>query len=144
MKGYVRIPMVPLRASEQEALSIESNKMAEIDAYSMADPVDVLARYDDSWVDKTLDIVKWSDKKEVLDVAIAEMTTPKIVPRDHYHLVGMMKKLLADSNIMIQICGMKMVKALASGLRRGFNQGGKVLSPLLISKLRDKKNQITD
>ena len=106
--------------------------------------MDVINRYDDSWVDKTLEIAKWSEKKDVLDTAIADMSTPKIVPREHYHLVGMLKKLMVDSNIAIQICGMKMAKALASGLRKAFNQGGKVMAPLLIAKLRDKKNQITD
>jgi hypothetical protein len=36
----------------------------EVDAYSMADSVDVISRYDESWVDKTLAIVKWSEKKD--------------------------------------------------------------------------------
>lgn len=116
----------------------------EVDAYSMADPVDVIGRYDDSWVDKTLEIAKWSEKKEALDTAIAELSTPKIVPRDHYHLVGMMKKLLVDSNIAILICGLRMARALASGLRKAFIQGAKIVSSLVIGKLRDKKNQITD
>jgi hypothetical protein len=30
----------------------------------MADPVDVISRYDDSWADKVLAIAKWSEKKD--------------------------------------------------------------------------------
>jgi len=56
----------------------------------------------------------------------------------------MLKKVLADSNMAIQICGIRMARALAAGLRKTFSHGAKVLSPLLIGKLRDKKNQITD
>jgi hypothetical protein len=118
--------------------------MMEVDAYSMADPVDVIFRYDESWVDKVLAIAKWSEKKDELDNAITELSTPKIVGREHYHLITMIKKLLADSNIAIMMCGMRMCKCLASGLRKAFSQGAKILVPLIMSKLRDKKTQVTD
>jgi DNA-binding NtrC family response regulator len=56
----------------------------------------------------------------------------------------MMKKLLADSNIAIMMCGMRMCKCLASGLRKSFSHGAKILAPIIMSKLRDKKTQVTD
>jgi hypothetical protein len=56
----------------------------------------------------------------------------------------MMKKLLADSNVAIMLCAMRMCRSLASGLRKAFNQGAKILAPLIMSKLRDKKPQVTD
>lgn len=143
-KSYQRIPMVPLRATEQEAAAIETGKVMEVDAYSMADPVDVLLRFDEAWVDRINEISKWSEKKDALDAAIAELSTPKIVQRDHYHIIGLAKKLLADSNLAIQICGIKLTKALASGLRKEFRQGAKVLASLLLVKLRDKKTQVVD
>jgi hypothetical protein len=91
-----------------------------------------------------LEIGKWSEKKEALDAAISEFSVPKIVPREHYHLISLLKKLLVDSNVAIQICGMKLCRALANGLRRSFSHASKVLSPLLLLKLRDKKPQILD
>lgn len=106
--------------------------------------MDAINKYDENWTNKVLEIQKWSEKKDAIDVAILELSAPKLVTRDTYHLVAFLKRLLADSNIAIQICGIKMCRALASGLRKAFSHGAKVLAPLLISKLRDKKNQITD
>lgn len=56
----------------------------------------------------------------------------------------MIKKLLADSNLNIQICALKLSRCLASGLRKPFSHSAKILAPLVIGKLKDKKNSITD
>lgn len=69
VKEYVRVPMQPLRSNELH--EVTNAKPLEIDSYSIADPVDVIGRYDENWTEKVLQIPKWSDKKDTLDAAIA-------------------------------------------------------------------------
>jgi hypothetical protein len=57
-------------------------------------------------------------------------------------MTAFLKRILSDSNISIQICGLKMIGCLAKGLRKHFYQGAKTFSSSLIYKLRDKKHQI--
>jgi hypothetical protein len=44
MKGYVRVPIAPLRQSESEPQ--EQPKLTEIDVYDLADPIDVISKFD--------------------------------------------------------------------------------------------------
>lgn len=49
-----------------------------------------------------------------------------------------------DSNFNIIICGLKLLNNLASGLRKSFVNGAKVVFKEILFKLRDKKQPIVE
>lgn len=56
----------------------------------------------------------------------------------------MIKRLLNDSNFNVVLSALRLVGALAKGLRKNFNHSAKVLFPYIIPKFRDKKTQMID
>lgn len=48
---------------------------------SNVEPLDVLSQYTSVWVDETLSIEKWKDKKAVLDDFIKKTKVPAIIPK---------------------------------------------------------------
>ena len=132
--------MVPIRATAAELA--QPSKAISLDAYSFAEPVDVIPKYDESWVSSILGIEKWIDKRDALDKAIKDFNTPKIVNRPYSHLTSMITRVLADSNINIQICGLQLLRCLATGLRKSFAHGAKCLYKEILYKLKEKKSQV--
>lgn len=89
-------------------------------------------------------ITKWSEKKAALEVAIKEFGTPKIVNRSFHHLIALINRLLTDSNLNIQVCGLQLLRNLSQGLRKGFQQGARNVFKDILLKLREKKSQIVE
>lgn len=56
----------------------------------------------------------------------------------------MTKRLLNDSNFNVVLCSLKLIAALAKGLRKNFAHASKILFPLILPKLRDKKTQMIE
>ena len=72
----------------------------EIDLYDISEPKDVLSPYNDNWMDKLLNLEKWSEKKQMLDDLIKTINVPKIKDSGFYPIVNTCKKrLINDSNI---------------------------------------------
>jgi hypothetical protein len=55
-------------------------------------------------------------------------------------LLSFIKKLLSEANVNVNMSVIKLIGALIKGLRKHFYGPAKTLFPLLMMKLREKKN----
>lgn len=107
------------------------------------DEVDVLGTYTSKWVDDVLQIPKWKDKKAELDQFIKKTRISSILPpREVGHFITLIKRLLADNNINLLLCGFSITQNLSKGLKRNFSNVAKNISPYIFSKLKDAKPNI--
>jgi cytoskeleton-associated protein 5 len=114
------------------------------DASDFADPVDVLSKLPKDFCEKVLTLPKWTEKKEMLDVLIQAASTPKIVPGDYHELVKTLKKLMADSMVVVVTSAVTAAGLLATGLRKEFSQCTKLLLSTLLDRLKEKDFRVRD
>lgn len=105
--------------------------------------MDVLAHYTARWVDETLAIDKWKDKKIHLDEFIKRTRVPTILYRDSItSYIALLKRLLTDNNINLLLCAFEMIQNLSKGLKRQFSHVAKNIIDELFLKLKDSKPNI--
>ena len=116
-----------------------------IDAYEIAEPVDLFKRFNETWSEKVLAKEKWIEKKTMLEELLKEaVNTPRIAPTPFPHITNMLKKLLNDSNQNVMITAVKIYGALAKGLRKNFVNACKNNMLGILGKLKDKRTQVLD
>jgi len=138
-KRMTRAEKAQAKEAAIDALIEEESKDEVIDAYDMAAEVDILTKYNPEWMENLLALKKWNEKKGLLEEIIAAAGAPKLKPGNCGHLVEGLKKLIMDSNIVVAQHAIKLVGALAKGLRSGFESSCPVLIPVLISRLKEKR-----
>lgn len=114
------------------------------EAYKAAQATSILGVYSDSWSEKVYATPKWSDKKQMVDAFIKSADVPKLANGDYSHLIRLAKILINDSNIQVQICGLKVIGALTKGLRQSFRNLLRPNMDVLIAKLKDRKNTVME
>lgn len=103
----------------------------------------MLSNYTSKWVDDTLEIPKWKDKKDALDEFIKKTRVGKILPpRDVSHYITLIKRLISENNINLLLCGFSITQNLSKGLKRHFFIVAKNISPNVFLKLKDAKSSI--
>ncbi|ORY06720.1 ARM repeat-containing protein [Basidiobolus meristosporus CBS 931.73] len=110
----------------------------EIDAFSLADPIDVLSKIPSDFY-TNLESSKWKDRKEALESFILVVRVPKISPGDYRELVSALAKRIGDVNIMVGTLATQCIEALAIGLRQEFSQYSELVLNPLLEKLKEKK-----
>ncbi|KAL0398629.1 UNVERIFIED_CONTAM: protein MOR1 [Sesamum radiatum] len=114
----------------------------EIDEYELVDPVDIPPRWK-VWV-LGRSATKWSERKD----AVAELTklasTKRIAPGDFTEVCRTLKKLITDVNIAVAVEAIQALGNLARGLRTHFSGNSRFLLPVLLEKLKEKKQSLTD
>jgi cytoskeleton-associated protein 5 len=113
-----------------------------IDAFDQCDAKDIFTRFNEAWCDQVLNMEKWTDRKEALELLNTEADVGKLVERPAEALVALGKRLLNDANIQVVVQVIRMLGLLAKGQRGAFEQPAKHFLPLLVAKFRDKKPQI--
>ncbi|KAK6932524.1 CLASP N-terminal domain [Dillenia turbinata] len=116
----------------------------EIDEYELVDPVDILTPLEKSGFWDGVKAAKWSERKD----AVAELTklasTKKIAPGDFTEICRTLKKLITDVNIAVAVEAIQAIGNLAKGLRTHFTGNSRLLLPVLLEKLKEKKPALTD
>lgn len=95
----------------------EKQEDAAIDLY---EPADLLAKFNQEWLDKLSELKNWKEKKDLLDELYNESNVPKIKPGDFTGMAKVLKKLMGDSNIVVSHTAVKCCGTLAKGLRKDF------------------------
>lgn len=70
---------------------------------------------------------------------ISDADVPKLEPGSYIDLVGLLKKLLNDSHIMVNQMATKVLGLLAKGLREQFKDLAKECFPILVQKLKERR-----
>ncbi|EOA29247.1 hypothetical protein CARUB_v10025521mg [Capsella rubella] len=116
----------------------------EIDEYDLMDPVDILTPLEKSGFWDGVKATKWSERKE----AVAELTklasTKKIAPGDFSEICRILKKLITDVNLAVAVEAIQAIGNLARGLRTHFSASSRFMLPVLLEKLKEKKQSVSD
>ena len=116
-----------------------------MEALDLADDVDALAQFDAAWADGVLGLKKWNEKKEKLEELNKQINTPKIIPHPNKSSVmGVLSKLVNDSNMNVYDEVVKAVGHLAKGLKKDFEEEGKAIIGSVISKVKKRPNIIAN
>ena len=119
--------------------------MHNLDFYEMADPVDILKKYDEAWTEEILKKTKWTERKGMLDEFQAKAEkTAKFKPTDWGHFISLTKKLFMDKNQNVTISMIKCIGALAKGQRKPFTRDAKSMARELLIKMKDKNHRVSD
>ena len=135
----------PIREDEAAITTSASGNVGRsasgaIDAYDIADAVDIFKKFNESWSEKVLAKEKWNEKKTMLEELLKDATnTPRIAASSFPHITNLLKKTLTDSNQQVMITSIKIYGALAKGLRRNLANACKNIMPNILGKLKDKK-----
>lgn len=125
---------------QEEQQAIPSN----LDAYDIIPEYDIFKEFNDSWCDKVVEQPKWNVKKDMLNEFIKKsQSKPKFANTSCSHIFLMTKKLLMDSNQMVQACCIEIIGIVANGLRKNFREYSKSQAFVLIQKLKEKKSMAT-
>ncbi|KAL6614281.1 hypothetical protein ACP70R_036551 [Stipagrostis hirtigluma subsp. patula] len=116
----------------------------EIDEYDLVDPVDILTPLEKSGFWDGVKASKWSERRD----AVAELTklasAKKIAPGDFHEVSRTLKKLVTDVNLAVSVEATQAIGNLASGLRTHFSGNSRMLLPVLLEKLKEKKPTMTE
>lgn len=116
----------------------------EIDEYELVDPVEILTPLDKSGFWEGVKAAKWSERKE----AVAELTklasTKRIAPGDFSEVCRTLKKIITDVNIAVAVEAVQALGNLSRGLRTHFSSNSRVLLPILLDKLKEKKPTLVE
>ncbi|CAK71124.1 unnamed protein product (macronuclear) [Paramecium tetraurelia] len=113
--------------------------------YDLVDAVEVFSKYTETWCEKVFQLEKWQEKKEQLDNLQKSCSVPKIQPSPNiYSVVQLLKKLLNEQQMIISTQCIKIIGCMANGLRKNFNQYAKIIMLPVLTKLKDKKQNIVD
>ncbi|RHY65606.1 hypothetical protein DYB30_003435, partial [Aphanomyces astaci] len=86
---------------------------------------------------------KWSEKVEALKIILDIVgSVPKLATGDYGDLVQTLKLCTQDANVNIVAKSIEVLGVLADGLRRQFAQYARILLPVLLRKLSDKKSNV--
>ena len=128
---------------EEEFVEDEQDEAQEIDAFDLAEPVDVLGKAPKN-LQESLASSKWKDRKEALDAFYAVANTERIKDGSFDEIVSSLAKCMKDANIAVVTVAANCVEALAKGLRRSFAKyRGRIMSPMF-ERLKEKKQSVAD
>ncbi|CAD8158908.1 unnamed protein product [Paramecium octaurelia] len=129
------------KAPNQEGEADTNNQ----ELYDLVEAVEVFSKYTESWCEKVFQLEKWQEKKEQLDTLQKSCSVPKILPSPNiYSVVQLLKKLLNEQQMIISTQCIKIIGCMANGLRKNFNQYVKIIMLPVLTKLKDKKQNIVD
>ncbi|KAG8078290.1 hypothetical protein GUJ93_ZPchr0007g5646 [Zizania palustris] len=135
---------LPETAGTNNAEEAVTEAPLEIDEYDLVDPVDILTPLEKSGFWDGVKATKWSERRD----AVAELTklasTKKIAPGDFHEVCRTLKKLVTDVNLAVSVEATQAIGNLAKGLRTHFSGNSRVLLPVLLEKLKEKKPTMTE
>lgn len=121
-----------------------SDAPQEIDEYELVDPVDILIPLEKSGFWDGVKATKWSERRD----AVAELTklasTKRIASGDFTEICRTLKKLVTDVNLAVSVEAIQAIGNLARGLRTHFTGCSRVLLPILLEKLKEKKPTLAE
>lgn len=121
----------------------EVEEEVEVDAFDLAEPVDVLAKLPEEFYEH-VGSTKWKERKEALEALFAIMNVPRIKDGDFHEIARSLAKCMKDANVAVVTVAANCVELLANGLRKGFGKyKGTLLSPIL-ERLKEKKQSVID
>lgn len=130
-------------ADEEPGEEEDDEQPAEVDAFDLAEPVDVLSKVPQDFNDNIASS-KWKERKEALDALYAIVNVDRIKDGPYDEIMAALAKCMKDANIAVVTVAANCIDVLAKGLRRGFAKyRGRVMSQIM-ERLKEKKQSVAD
>ncbi|XXG97986.1 sporulation-induced protein [Hypoxylon texense] len=133
----------PGAEGEDEAEEDGGDEPAEVDAFDLAEPQDVLSKVPASFHDN-LASSKWKDRKEALEALYAVLNVPRIKDGDFGEINRGLAKCMKDANVAVVTQAAQCIEVLAKGLRKSYGKYRSVVMAPIMERLKEKKQSVAD
>ncbi|KAH0558462.1 hypothetical protein GP486_004883 [Trichoglossum hirsutum] len=144
---YLRSQQAAMAAAaapgEEEAGADAEEEPVEIDAFDLAEPVDVISKVPKDF-QESVSSTKWKDRKDALDALYAVLNVPRIKDADFSEIIRSLAKCMKDANIAVVTVAANCVDVLAKGIRKGFPRYRSVIMAPMMERLKEKKQSVAD
>ncbi|KAJ9129868.1 ARM repeat-containing protein, partial [Coniochaeta hoffmannii] len=130
-------------AADIEEEADEGEEPAEIDAFDLAEPQEVLSKIPGDFYDN-LASSKWKERKEALEALFPLLNVPRIKDGDFHELNRTFAKCMKDANIMVVMLAAQCIEVLAKGLRKSYGKYRATVMQPIMERLKEKKQNVTD
>ncbi|KAI2601807.1 armadillo-type protein [Hypoxylon sp. NC1633] len=120
-----------------------ADEPAEVDAFDLAEPQDVLSKVPAGFHDN-LASSKWKDRKEALEALHAVLNVPRIKDGDFNEINRGLAKCMKDANIAVVTQAAQCTEVLAKGLRKSYGKYRLVVMAPIMERLKEKKQSVAD
>lgn len=127
----------------EEGEEEEADEPAEIDAFALAEPEDVLKKVPPNF-SESLASSKWKDRKEAVEALYAVVNVPRIKDGDFNEIVRGLAKCMKDANVAVVTQAAQCIEVLAKGLRQGFGKHRATVMQPIMERLKEKKATVAD
>ncbi|ODA77437.1 hypothetical protein RJ55_07066 [Drechmeria coniospora] len=116
---------------------------AEVDAFSLAEPVDVSKKIPPNF-GEMLASPKWKDRKDAVEALAQALNVPRIKDTDFNDEVRGLAKCMKDANVAVVTQAAQCIELLAKGLRKAFAKHRAVVMQPVMDRLKEKKQTVAD
>jgi cytoskeleton-associated protein 5 len=121
----------------------EGEEPAEVDAFDLAEPQDVISKVPKDFFDN-LGSSKWKERKEALEALYAIVNVPRIKDADFGEINRSLAKCMKDANIAVVMQAAQCIELLAKGLRKGYAKYRSTVMQPIMERLKEKKQTVAD
>ncbi|PHH90854.1 hypothetical protein CDD83_2453 [Cordyceps sp. RAO-2017] len=133
----------PAVGEEGDVAEDEPEDAAEVDAFSLAEPVDITKKIPPNFSDM-LASSKWKDRKEAVDALAQALNVPRIKDGDFNEVNRGLAKCMKDANVAVVTQAAQCIELLAKGLRQAFAKYRAVVMQPIMDRLKEKKASVAD
>ncbi|KAL5086353.1 hypothetical protein Trisim1_009076 [Trichoderma cf. simile WF8] len=127
----------------EEGEEEEAEEPAEIDAFALAEPEDVLKKLAPNFHEQ-LASSKWKDRKEAVEGLYAILNVPRIKDGDFNEITRGLAKCMKDANVAVVTQAAQCIELLAKGLRQAFSKHRTTVMQPIMERLKEKKAAVAD
>ena len=133
----------PVDNEDAEADSGEVEEAPEVEAFDLAEPVDVIKKMPSDFHER-LASAKWKDRKETLDEFYEVANTERIQDGHYDEVIQGLAKSMKDANVAVVTVAANCITVLAKGLRRSFAKyRSRIMAPIM-ERLKEKKQSVAE
>ncbi|KAI1104790.1 armadillo-type protein [Jackrogersella minutella] len=120
-----------------------ADEPAEVDAFDLAEPQDVISKVPANFHDN-LASSKWKDRKEALEALYVLLNVPRIKDGDFGEINRGLAKCMKDANIAVVTQAAQCIEVLAKGLRKNYIRYRSIVMTPIMERLKEKKQTVSD
>ena len=133
----------PAVDEEAEADGEDVAETPEVEAFDLAEPVDVIKKMPSDFHEK-LASAKWKDRKDTLDEFYEVANTERIQDGHYDEVIQGLAKSMKDANVAVVTVAANCITVLAKGLRKNFAKyRSRILAPIM-ERLKEKKQSVSE
>lgn len=127
-----------------EGFESSTGSMSEIiDAYTLSEPVNALAKIDESLLN-AMESAQWKERKEALETLLGIVKVPRIEEGQFGPIINALVKRVADVNVSVATVAVTCLGSLAAGLRKSFTPYRGDVTNALLERCKERNKIILE